>query len=82
MTVILQHFFTGRFLNSSIGKDFLTFMSPENLLIGVEIMGICIILIVILIYAQLLAKSGCISTPNVSGTILKYGSATLFLKSL
>lgn len=56
MTVILQYFFTGHFLNSSIGKDFLTFMSPENLLIGVEIMGICIILIVILIYAQLLAK--------------------------
>jgi hypothetical protein len=31
-------------------------MSPENLLIGVQIMGVCILLIVILIYAQLLAK--------------------------
>lgn len=56
MTVILQHIFTAQFLNSSIGKDFLTFMSPENLLTGVKIMGICILLIVMLIYAQLLAK--------------------------
>jgi len=56
MTVILQQMFTGQLLNSSIGKDFLTFMSPENLLIGVQIMGIGILLIVILIYAQLLAK--------------------------
>lgn len=48
--------FTGRFLNSSIGKDFLTFMSPENLLTGVQIMGVFILLIVILIYAQLIAK--------------------------
>lgn len=56
MTVILQQIFTAQFLNSSIGKDFLTFMSPENLLTGVKIMGICILLIVMLIYAQLLAK--------------------------
>lgn len=56
MTVILQQIFAGQLLNSTIGKDFLTFMSPENLLTGVQIMGICILLIVILIYAQLLAK--------------------------
>ena len=56
MTVILQQMFAGQFLDSTIGKDFLTFMSPENLLIGVQIMGVCILLIVILIYAQLLAK--------------------------
>lgn len=56
MTVILQQMFAGQFLNSTIGKDFLTFMSPDNLLTGVQIMGICILLIVILVYAQLLAK--------------------------
>ena len=31
-------------------------MNPDNLLIGVEIMGICILLTVILVYAQLLVK--------------------------
>jgi len=56
MTAILQQFMAGLLLNGSIGKDFLTFMSPENLLIGVQIMGICILLIVVLIYAQLLTK--------------------------
>jgi len=56
MTITLQQFFAGYLLKGSIGKDFLTFMSPENLLIGVQIMGIGILLIVILIYAQLLVK--------------------------
>lgn len=56
MTVILQQLFASQFLNSSIGKDFLTFMSPDHLIIGVEIMWGVILLIVILIYAQLLAK--------------------------
>lgn len=56
MTLILQQFMAGLLLNGSIGKDFLTFMSPENLLTGVKIMGLCILLIVVLIYAQLLAK--------------------------
>lgn len=46
----------GLLLNGSIGKDFLTFMSPDNLLTGAEIMGIFILLIIVLIYAQLFAK--------------------------
>ena len=56
MTSILQQLGTHQFLNSSIGKDFLTFMSPDNLLVGSKIMGMFILLVVILIYAQLLVK--------------------------
>jgi HEAT repeat protein len=56
MIITLQQFIAGYLLKGSIGKDFLTFMSPENLLIGVQIMAVCILLIIILIYAQLLAK--------------------------
>lgn len=56
MIAILQQLIFGQLLKGSIGKDFLTFMSPENLLIGVEIMAICILLTVILVYAQLLVK--------------------------
>lgn len=56
MITTFQQFIAGQLLNGSIGKDFLTFMRPENLLIGVQIMGVCILLIVILIYAQLLVK--------------------------
>ena len=56
MITCLQQFFAGQLLKGSIGKDFLTFMSPENLLIGVQIMAVGIMLVIILIYAQLLAK--------------------------
>ncbi len=56
MTITLQQLFAYWFLNSAIGKDFLAFMSPESLLTGVKIVGVFILLIVILIYAQLLAK--------------------------
>jgi hypothetical protein len=56
MITCLQQFIAGQLLKGSIGKDFLTFMSPENLLIGVQIMAVGIMLVVILIYAQLLAK--------------------------
>lgn len=56
MTFTLLQAISGYFLKGSIGKDFLSFMSPENLLTGVQIMAILIALIVILVYAQLLAK--------------------------
>ncbi|MFW2476080.1 MAG: hypothetical protein ACN4EP_04145 [Sediminibacterium sp.] len=56
MFVLLQQILTGPLLKGSIGKDFLTFMSPENLLIGVQVMAVGIMLIIILIYAQLMAK--------------------------
>lgn len=53
---MLQQILTAPLLKGSIGKDFLTFMSPENLLIGVQVMAVGIMLIIILIYAQLMAK--------------------------
>ena len=56
MFVMLQQILTAPLLKGSIGKDFLTFMSPENLLIGVQVMAVGIMLIIILIYAQLMAK--------------------------
>jgi hypothetical protein len=56
MIVTLHHLLYFHLLNGSIGHDFLKFMSPENLLTGVEIMAVCILIVVILIYAQLFAK--------------------------
>ncbi len=56
MFVLLQQILTGPLLKGSIGKDFLTFMSPENLLIGVQVMAVGILLIIVLIYAQLMVK--------------------------
>ena len=56
MIANLQQFTIGQLLKSSIGKEFLDFMNPDNLLIGSKIMGIFILLIVILIYFQLMAK--------------------------
>lgn len=56
MIVTLHHLLYFYLLNGSIGRDFLKFMSPENLLTGVEIMAVCILIVVILIYAQLFAK--------------------------
>lgn len=43
-------------LSGSIGRDFLQFMSPENLMTGVKIMSVCILLIVAMIYIQTIAK--------------------------
>lgn len=56
MITCLQQIIAGQLLKGSIGKDFLTFMRPENLLIGVQIMAVGIMLVVILIYVQLMAK--------------------------
>lgn len=56
MFVLLQQILTGPLLKGSIGRDFLTFMSPENLLIGVQIMAVGILVIIVLIYAQLMVK--------------------------
>ncbi len=56
MFVLMQQILTSPLLKGSIGRDFLTFMSPENLLIGVQVMAVGILLIILLIYAQLMAK--------------------------
>ena len=56
MTATLHQLLYFQLLDGSIGRDFLKFMSPENLLIGVQIMAVCILIVVILVYAQLFAK--------------------------
>lgn len=56
MTVTGNTMLYFQLLTGSVGRDFLRFMSPENLMKGVEFMSVCIVLIVALIYIQTIAK--------------------------